>query len=352
MLLGLIEGFSRLAPTTELTALTRAPRRSRRRFGIPTVGRMRPFAIAAAMCRHDAFLSGGGTLLQNQTANRSLCYYLFLLRLASRYGCRTALISSGVGPLRGERAKKRTAETLAATDRCFLREENARRTLLRLGIPADRLSVGADASFLLSPPPHARTLALLRAQRIAPGTRLLFVAPRPTAPAQETVLLSAIRHLTRTHGFLPLFAAFDEREDTLVAKRGAVACGGLFLPLREPTEAMAWLRACELSLTMRLHAMLFATAVGVPAIAVTAEEKLTVLAHTLGQSCLPVDDLGVASLVETAEHEWRARDRSRHRLLQAAKEQQKNAWKDLAKVVDLIYNKRDDSTNETEGSLL
>jgi len=54
----------------------------------------------------DLFLVGGGSIFQNITSNRSLIYYLYSLKRAQQLGMDVYLMAQGLGPLRGTWAKQ------------------------------------------------------------------------------------------------------------------------------------------------------------------------------------------------------------------------------------------------------
>lgn len=246
---------------------------------------------------------------------------------------------------------RRVRETLGGVDRFYLREEEARRTLCGMGISPGHISVGADAAFLLPPPPPERGEFLLREAGISSERPLLAVALRP-CETRETipVLLTSVRHLSRQLGLLPVLLAFDRFEDVRISTVAAREVEGVLLPLREPSDAVAILSCASLAVVMRLHAMILSTVAGIPALGVPAEGKLGIFARTLGQSALSGEGLSAPVVCDALMKEWLAREHSRPRLLATAEEQRKKAVKDLEKLVDLIYNKGNEEFRADPGA--
>jgi polysaccharide pyruvyl transferase WcaK-like protein len=69
----------------------------------------------------NTVIFGGGNLLQNETSNRSLLYYLEILRRAKRGKKRILLLSSGIGQITGQIARGRCKIALMGCDFVGLR---------------------------------------------------------------------------------------------------------------------------------------------------------------------------------------------------------------------------------------
>ena len=264
-------------PRDSVTALTGRPRRDRRRFGVRCEDRMNPAAVFRALRQAELFVCGGGSLLQNRTGNRSLGYYLALLRLAKRLGCRVAYFG-GVGPVGGERARRRTAETLNQCEQILLRDEDSANLLQKIGVSGVPVRVGADPAFLLPPPPPMRVAFLQRA--------LLGNDPRPyfcvcmrgdsrgslqTNPLQSADARSALRAAVSrvaALGYFPVFVVADRKKDgfclhgTQIFPEKAV-----FYP-RDVSELTAVLSAARFTVSCRLHPLILSVAASVPCLGI------------------------------------------------------------------------------------
>ena len=67
--------------------------------GVEYVSRWNLKRLAGLFAKGDLLLGGGGSLLQDTTSERSLLYYLTLLRLAQFKKARIILAGQGLGPL-------------------------------------------------------------------------------------------------------------------------------------------------------------------------------------------------------------------------------------------------------------
>lgn len=346
----ILQGFLRelrdIAPNVRVTALTDRPRHQSKRFGVTCRARRNPFSVLFSFARADAFLCGGGSLLQNATSNRSLLYYLHLLRLSQRLGKCTVLYSAGIGPLQGKRARQRTTRVLRRCAYISLRDPESMRSLERWGVDRALLHAGADMAFLAPCPPTSRTTAILSENGIVQNRRYFCVILKGGAFCSNVrrMVVAAARMIAKRHILLPVFLVFDRNRDARASAVAAKEICGSMLPLREPADATAILSYAQFAVTMRLHALILSSIAAIPAVGIcsdTADEKIPSLARLCAQDFLPRNTLSVGSLVECMELLLQCRDRRRPVLCDAVADLRKKAKKDLANIVAMLYNNSD-----------
>ena len=76
MLAAMIEVIGDLAPEAIITVISGNPDDTRRRHGVQAVHRLDVPAVMRLLKRSKLLISGGGSLLQDVTSERSLYYYL------------------------------------------------------------------------------------------------------------------------------------------------------------------------------------------------------------------------------------------------------------------------------------
>ncbi len=290
----------------EITVLSGRPRLDRRRFGVRCVGRRDPFAIFFALLRADRFLCGGGSLLQNETGNLSLFYYLALLRLARLCGCETELLAAGVGPLRGKLARRLTAGELNRCRRLELRDADSAELLASVGVRRELMTVAPDPATRLSVPPPTRRLFLLREAGIAPEEPYLCISLHPVCEEKMTrrIITASLRYFLQKNRIRPLFLCFDRRSDAWAAQLFCRELGGAIAILRQATDALALIDGAHLLLSMRLHPLIFAQMTSTPAVAVSpsaTEPKLRSFCAAAGFPHFFAPELSVVDLVSTLD---------------------------------------------------
>ncbi len=124
-----------------VTVICAQSRRLRSVYGAHCVGRHR----FSALWQSGALLLGGGSVLQDETSLRSLCYYLFWIALAKARGLRVLLYANGIGPIRSSLGRRLTARVLRGV-RILCRDDASLAYCAALGLDCARC---ADATALL-----------------------------------------------------------------------------------------------------------------------------------------------------------------------------------------------------------
>jgi polysaccharide pyruvyl transferase CsaB len=277
--------FRERRPDLPLAVLSADPRGTARDHGVSAIRRMRPAALGAVR-RAGLFLSGGGSLLQDRTSLQSLVYYLFLLRAAQTMGVPTMIFAQGIGPLIRPAARRLTARVLQRARAITVRDAESADLLRRIGVTC-HAEVTADPVFALPPTVTDRVTAA--------------AAPRPVVgvsvrswPGIGTLLPG----LAEALGSLPagvqvqLWPLFPEEDTAVCAALQARVPGATLLttPLT-PGEWMALAGWSDAVLAMRLHALIFGAARGVPVAGISYDPKVDALLARLH-----------GALVGTAEH--------------------------------------------------
>lgn len=345
ILSGLLHGMHSVAPALSVTVLSGSPRRDAARFGIRTCSRRTPLSILLSLLRSDALLLGGGSLLQNATSNRSLLYYLTLIRLARILHRDVFFVGAGIGPLLGERACLRVCNLLNRCRSVGLRDPDSARRLQALGVSPDRLRESGDPALLSPPPPFTRAAFLLQQHRISQGCGLFAIVLHGGRNARSLtpLLLTAIRTLCQRRGLSPVLLLFDPRSDASVTYAAASALSAPILTPSDPDDARAILSVCRGLFTLRLHAMILAAALGTPSLGIPADprdEKISSFARAAGARYLAQDGVSVPLLVEQLGEMLDESASIRPILCDAVSQMQKKATKDLANVAEMIYNNR------------
>ena len=284
------------------------PKRDRERFGVRCVNRLDPVAGTKALCSSERFLCGGGSLLQNETGNLSLLYYLSLLALSLKCGCKPELLAAGIGPLHGESAIRHTVSLLNRCAAIELRDNDSLSYLTRLGVDPSLLSLVPDPAFSLPPPPPSRLPFLLQETGLSPDTSYFCVAVRSSdkhAPYLLPRLTVAIRLIRQEHGAIPVFLPLDTHADLAATSRLSTDTQGKIARLREASDAIAWLGGAQFSIGMRLHALIFSVMANIPTVGISPSEREPKLLSFCRSHAIPhfsPSTLSVPALVDKIKH--------------------------------------------------
>lgn len=95
------------------------------------------FQVINSIKSADMLISGGGSLLQNATSNKSLIYYLMIILLARIFSKRIVIFAQGIGPIKGEFFQAVTKYVLGLVDVVTVRNSFSQRLLNRWGIKSE-----------------------------------------------------------------------------------------------------------------------------------------------------------------------------------------------------------------------
>ena len=308
-------------PDQPLWVMTRKPREIRKtcRVGAVFTFNVPGFCLRMRKCR--LYTNGGGSLMQDVTSNRSLWFYLFTLFAAKRMGCRVMMYGCGIGPIRSPRNRKRAGRAIDRNvDVITLRDQASRQELESLGVKRPRIELSADPAVTLLPAPPEEADAVLERAGLCPreGQRYLGVTVRPWPGFEDklSVFAQAIDYAYEKHGLLPVFIPIESRMDVAAARQVAAllqkAPAAVLPPCASPELASALSARMDVALSMRLHALIFAAARGVPLVGVVYDPKVSAFLDCVDQDLyVRLEQLtaqGLCSLLDAAVD--RIRDRA------------------------------------------
>ena len=202
--------------------------------------------------------------------------------------------------------------------------------------------MGADVALLLPNPPLFRTYALLKRLDVVQNQPYLCICLKGGRHAENSrqILIASLRILCREEGLLPIFIPLD-RGDVSVNSAAARKLGGRLFVADEASDLTALLAGAQLLVSMRLHGIVLATNVSLPSIGIPVgdDPKIPSFCRIAAQEFLMPKALSAASLVDLAQRILAQRNALRPLIADACRDLQKNAQKDLANIVAMVYNK-------------
>ncbi len=228
----------------------------------------------------DVFISGGGSLLQDVTSLRNIMYYTGLLRMAGIAKKPAMIYAQGIGPLKKPFSQKLTRIALnhKNTRVIAVRDPESKALLQKIGVRKN-IEITADPVWALEP--SGQKAATKSANPLwCVSLRSWLDASTPNA---EDALLKSIRAAAaKENATLQFLAMQPERDGALMESLGVQKNEILETQDRTPSEIMALAGRCDLMIAMRLHALIFAAAQGVPCVAVSYDPKVSALAKLIG----------------------------------------------------------------------
>ena len=272
------QAIQAVSDDVSVTVLSNDPELTQKQYGLEAIPRFRVLRVFSALRRGDVLLSGGGSLLQDTTSTRSLLYYLSVIRCAQWLNKPVMLYANGVGPVRKPINRRRVKKVVERATLVTLRDHSSARELAEMGIGRS-VQVTADPVFHLMPAGAEKSLALLSSAGIPQGRPFVAASVRewPNTEGFWEELARLCDHLRRVHGLELLFLLMQpERDRAATARvRGLMEEPSYVLDLpTTPRELMGALGQAKLCLAMRLHTLIFAARMAVPAMGLVYDPKV------------------------------------------------------------------------------
>ncbi|MBQ6671547.1 MAG: polysaccharide pyruvyl transferase CsaB [Firmicutes bacterium] len=275
------------AGAAEITVISRSPKETSKLHGVSSVWSFDIIGIARALKRCAVFISGGGSLLQDITSSRSLYYYLAVIRLAKRLGCRVLMYGCGIGPINKDRNRKAAAKVITECADCItLRDAKAMAELEALGASAEDIRLSADPALSLDPISGQELARARRALGIEDDERYLMISPMdpPDGKLPDEAIAAAAGKLYGERQIKTVFLCLGEG-DSAAAERIAELMTTPYLIIKEGLPfrtVLGIVSGAEAMLSARLHALIFAAAAGVPSAALSTDPKVSGFLEDLG----------------------------------------------------------------------
>ncbi len=247
------------------------PAETQQRYLVETCDRMNFSSILKTLRQSDAFIWGGGSLIQDATSAISPLYYGGLMTLAQQQGLKTIAWAQGIGPIKRSWTRQLARRTFSGCTAVSVRDRASAAMVCDWQIPyilaPDPVwALEATAVHGLWDLPAPRVAVTLRshpsltADRLANFTRALIDFQRAT---QTCILL------------LP----FQLSQDEAIAQAIQPQLPGAnkILHLEDPKALKGVFRGVEMAIGMRLHSLIMAASEGCRCFAISYDPKVNQL---------------------------------------------------------------------------
>lgn len=295
ILKAIVQEVRAVAPDAPITVLSRRPKETRITYRTGAVHTFNGLGICARMRKAKLYINGGGSLMQDVTSTRSLNYYLTTLVLGRLFGCKVMMYGCGIGPIHKPANRRRAARVINRTvDRITLRDRISFDELGRLGVDKPEIVLSADPTVTLAPASNLRIEQTMLDCGLDPNGRYLAFGLRTWkdfgGAADE--LARTAEYAYEKYGLTPLFVPIEYPKDVVPARTVAdkLSCPCAVIDRRLPIEVTIGILArMEAVLGIRLHALMFAAARGVPVVGVSYDVKIDGFLDYIGETrCVPL----------------------------------------------------------------
>jgi polysaccharide pyruvyl transferase CsaB len=251
------------------------PEETRDRYNVETYNRMAMLPVLQALRSCDAFIWGGGSLIQDVTSTVSPLYYGGLMTLAQTMGLKTIAWAQGIGPLLRPQTRWLAKHNFVKCTKVSVRDRASAALLSEWQIP---YILAPDPVWALEGKP-VPGLWDLPAPRVAVTLRS---HPQLTPQRLANLTKALVDFQTATQAFI-LLLPFQKSEDLGIAQaiQPHLADVSKVLCLEDPQLLKGVYRGVEMTIGMRLHSLIMAASEGCRCFALSYDPKVNRLMEDL-----------------------------------------------------------------------
>jgi polysaccharide pyruvyl transferase CsaB len=264
-----------LPSTVTPVVLSGNPAQTQETHGVEACDRQSAFTVLQVLQQSDAFIWGGGSLIQDVTSALSPVYYVGLMGLAQRMGLKTIAWAQGVGPLKRPLTQWMAKQAFAGCDAISVRDSGSAQILASWNLP---LVMAPDPVWALEAKPVSGFWDL-PAPRVAIALR-----PHPllTAERLQTFATALVQFQRATEAFI-LLVPFQPSQDLAIAQTLHAQLPGVsqILTLSDPRQLRGIFQGVEMAIAMRFHGLIMAAAAECRCLAISYDPKVSQLMQDL-----------------------------------------------------------------------
>lgn len=280
MLTAIIKSLRQADKNVQLTVISGNPHITAAKHGVRSVHRFSLFSIISEIKSCDLLLSGGGSLLQDVTSQKSLLYYLTVLTCGWLLGKKVMLFAQGIGPIRSTFLRRLTRFVCSRADLITVRDIDSLAEIEKIGIDKSKAALTADAVLTLPQPDRNCGRKILKRFSVPEDRPLLAVSVRKWGRDEGYLreIADAARKIALDRNAFVLILPLQYSVDTGVCTRlqqylVGVPSAVINYPC-DTEEFLSIIGGCFLLMGMRLHALIFASVMQVPFVALSYDPKI------------------------------------------------------------------------------
>ena len=343
LLTAILASLRAIEPDADITVISGNPGNTIAKHQVKSLYRFAAVRLLRAIGEADLLISGGGSLLQDVTSKRSLAYYLSVIAAAKWKKKKVMLFAQGIGPIRNRFMRLLTRIVCNKADMITVRDEESAEELARLGVLPDKVEVTADPVLTLNPASRLQGKSILAEAGLDPYKPIIGVSVREWPENQRCLhqLATALGALSERHNaqiaILPLQVSMDMKaSETLRGYLPKMRQKVVLLKKTYSTEEfLSIVGSLRLLIAMRLHALVFASVMKVPLMAVSYDPKVDSFVKAIGaQAVGTVETLDAGKVEKAAESLWGAEPHMQERRIA---EMRAKAQSNAVKAFELLH---------------
>lgn len=281
ILYSIIQALRKEDTTIGITVLSNQPSKTEATYGVEAVNRWNLKEVMNAIRQSDGLISGGGSLLQDETGFKSIPYYTGIMKIAQFLGKPVFVYAQGMGPINKGFSRQIVKHVLKNTN--ITVRDKASMDLLR--------TIGLKNHIDIVPDP---VLGINLETHVSPWwvgqdfkSPIITVSVRDwssSIPFKEHIAksLDKAAEAGATIVFIPMHGEHDDHASRDVANR--MTNKSYIAPYDASIEEkIVIIGKSNLLVGMRLHALIFASVMDTTFIALSYDPKINAFAEISGQ---------------------------------------------------------------------
>lgn len=265
----------------DITVLSSNPEKTGRTHNVNSLNSFNPKLIVERLPKFDMLISGGGSLLQNVTSNKSLFYYCGLINIMASLKKDVVIFAQGIGPVKGFWGKLIVKSALKKCKYISVRDEKSQELLKSWGIESNLV---CDPIFDLNVPTPKKTRKVgIQLRKFASLTDELF---------DEIIKQVALKFSDREIELI----CFQDSEDEGISKvflnklkkKNPTINANIIKNLTNK-EVIEKVSEYDYLIGMRFHACLLGLKYGIKTLAISYDPKVETLAKNANIPYLVMD---------------------------------------------------------------
>ncbi|MBW3110897.1 polysaccharide pyruvyl transferase CsaB [Bacillus sp. MCCB 382] len=291
-----------------------------------------------ALREADLLISGGGGLLQDSYPTKFLFgplpYYLLIVLLAKLCGTKVMFFSQGIGPVKS-RWGKILMKLANLADFITVRDQYSKELLHKLGVTKPETVVTSDIVFAFK---RKEDRSCIESLPLKGDEQMVAVSVRPWfgREVQFEQTAQILDHLIEEKHITPVFVPmeghhdWDASEKVLSHMKHKEKCLMLGTDFT-PNQYLNFIGECQLTIGMRLHALIFSTLMGVPHIGFSYDKKVESLLKRSGmwEYSSVLEEINVEELQTNGSYLLKNHDMASKKILENAQSMRGEAVRNL-----------------------
>ncbi len=282
ILLSIIQALRKCQPDIDITVLSNNPAATEKTYGVKAVNRWKMNEIKQVLKTADGLISGGGSLMQDQTGMKTIPYYAGVIQIAKWLKKPVFVYAQGMGPINHPVSKFIVRKAFNKV-KITVRDKASQSLLTEIGVKNESLIVPDPVIGLNGSTFHTDWLA--DASLSANTYIAISVRDWPSTVDYKQKIANSLDQLVR-HGeqivFLPMHGEHDAKSSQEVAalmqEKSIIAPADLSIE-----EKIAVIGQSKLLIGMRLHSLIFSSIYATPFIAISYDPKIDAFAEIMDQ---------------------------------------------------------------------